>query len=45
LENQIGPKGLEELRKRIKIIKVKLGILPKEALDEDKFIYIDIPDA
>ena len=37
MENQFGPKGSEELKKRIKILKVKLGILPKEALDEDKY--------
>jgi hypothetical protein len=26
-------------------LKVKTGILPKEALDEDKFKYIDVPDS
>ena len=33
----LDAKNTEELKKRVKILKVKLGLLPKEALDEDKY--------
>ena len=29
--------GADEVKKRIKKLKVKLGLIPKENLDEDKF--------
>jgi hypothetical protein len=45
IESLAGAKGIEELKKRIKILKVKLGLLPKDALDEEKFSYVDVPDS
>lgn len=41
----LDAKNVDEVKKRVKILKVKLGYLPKEALDEDKYQYIDIPDS
>ena len=38
-------KGVDEVRKRIQKVKVKLGILPKDRLEEDKYTLINIADS
>ncbi|KAL4456886.1 hypothetical protein ABPG74_014524 [Tetrahymena malaccensis] len=38
-------KGIEEVRKRIQKVKVKLGFLPKDTLEEDKYTLINIADS
>lgn len=45
LEAIVGEKkGLEELKKRIKILKVKTGRLSKESLEEDKYNLVEVND-
>ena len=38
-------RGVDDVKKRIKKVKVNLGMLPKEALEEDRYNLIGTPDA